>query len=78
MTTGHLLSVEGVGLRAETAGSGVRVVEVAAESGSQERVEDNLGTPGPLSVPGEDVGIKVKTYLKAGRDSHSRKTNLKV
>lgn len=41
----HLLSVEGVGLRAEAAGGGAGSVEVTSQSRSQERAEDDLGTP---------------------------------
>jgi hypothetical protein len=74
----HLLGVEGVGLRAEAAGGGAGSVEVAAQSRSQERAEDDLGTPkaGVNPALGWDRGRT--TYLKAGRDSHRRKTNLKV
>jgi len=67
MTGGHLLSVERVGLRAETAGSGARVMEVAAEGGGQERLEDNLGAPKPPSVPGEDMGIAASNLLEDGQ-----------
>ena len=72
--------MEGIGLRAEAAGSGARVLEVAAEGGDQERAEDDVGTAEPLLVPplyqtGAPEGT---TYRKTGRDSHRRNTNLKV
>jgi hypothetical protein len=41
----RLLGVEGIGLRAEAAGSRARGLEVAAESRGQEGAEDELGTP---------------------------------
>lgn len=76
-----LLGVERVGLRAKAAGGGA-VVEVAAQGGGHEGVEDDLGTPEALSVaaqnPGRGAREETQTYLKAGRDSHRRKTNLKV
>lgn len=46
----RLLGVDGVGLRAEAAGSRARGVEVAAESRGEEGAEDELGTPEPPLV----------------------------
>ena len=74
----RLLGVEGVGLSAEAAGGGAGSVEVAAQSRSQERAEDDLGTP-KAAVSSALLWDRGRgTYLKAGRDSHRRKTNLKV
>jgi hypothetical protein len=36
--------VDSIGLRAQAAGSGARLVEVAAKGRGQERAEDNVGT----------------------------------
>jgi hypothetical protein len=41
----RLLGVESISLRAQAAGSGARLVEVAAQSGNQEGAEDDIGTP---------------------------------
>ncbi len=42
--------MDGIGLRAEAAGSGARVLEIAAEGGDQEGAEDDVGTAEPLLV----------------------------
>jgi len=74
-----LLGVERIGLLAQVAGSRARVLEVAAKSGGQERAEDDIGTPWRESVSiNPAYAAKGETYLKAGRESHRRKTNLKV
>ncbi len=74
-----LLGVKRVGLRTEIAGSGARaVLEVAAEGRGEERAEDDVGAPkifswwGSINTPWEG------TYLKAGRESQRRNTNLNV
>jgi hypothetical protein len=73
--------VERVSLGAKAAGSGGRaLLEVTAKSGSQEGAEDELGTP-EYSISFMSRVMRAGrrgTYLKMGRESHSRKTNLKV
>lgn len=77
----RLLGVERVSLGAKAAGSGGRaLLEVTAESGSQEGAEDEVGTPKySISFVSRVMHAgRRSTYLKMGRESHSRKTNLKV
>lgn len=73
----RLLGLVGLGTQAR----GGRAAEVAAERGSQEGAEDDFGTPIALldEISGAMTVIREHwTYLKVGRASHSRKTNLKV
>lgn len=65
-----------VGLGAQARGS--RGTEVAAEHGRQEGPEDDVGTTGDTISKAHAVGEPGKTYRVTGRDSHSKKTNLKV
>jgi hypothetical protein len=79
----RLLGVEGVGLRAEAAGGGAGSVEVAAQSRSQERAEDDLGTlEGGKGQPQEEnklesvvEGEPVDNADEALNDSEERKDN---
>lgn len=73
-----LLSVHRIGLRAEAAGSRAAALEVPSQSRGQERAEDNLGTPTTVSWMSMAGLLGRYTYLKVGRESHRRKTNLKV
>lgn len=73
--------MERVGLSTETAGSrAAGALEVAAKSRGKERMEDDVGATGVKTVGKlrSRTGSGSSTYRKAGRDSHRRKTNLKV
>ncbi len=75
--------MDGISLRAEAAGSGARVLEVAAESGDHEGTEDDVGTTKSLLISARQVKTQKKkkqgrTDRKTGSDSQRRKMNLKV
>lgn len=75
----NLLGLAGsVNLTAQAGGGRAGVREVSAEHGDHERSEDDIGAPNDRSTRAEDTAGGQGSYRKTGRDSHRRKTNLKV